>query len=249
MLDELASSQVGPACGLATILHMLCSARAMEFVPSEWEGAVCESDTLHIRYEPNELICQRGSYVAGIQLVLSGVASEFLQMPNESRSRPDLLGSGDLIGIEVLAETASETSGSACAAITGVELLFFERRAFNRQLLRNPALSLRILRYLAYRHMRLQGSVRHVCSDLEALGQLLLRLDDLCADSDQPELVMLPEAIELRTLQQLAGLTGRRFRSAWDAIDTLDIIDSRIAFRRDVLLQLVYGASDARAAV
>jgi len=236
-LSEPESSRIGTAYTLTTILHMWRRTRAIEFVPSEWETAVCGSDTLHIRYTPSELICQRGSYVAGIHLMLSGVASQSLQPLTRSPNRPDLLGAGDLIGIEALAESTCETSRSGCLAITDVELLFFERQAFTSHLLRNPALSHRLLRYLAARHMNPQGDVRHGGSDSQALSELLLRLDDLCGGADRPDLGMLPRGIALRTLQELVGLTGRRFRNAWNAVDTLEIADSQIVFRRDALLR------------
>jgi len=224
-------------------------ASTIDFVPSEWESAVDDSDTLHIRYSRGELICQWGSYVAGIHLVLAGVVSEACSTSAVSTGRSDLLGAGDLIGIEMLADGSIETSSAAYAAVTDVELLFFERSAFNEQLQRNSSLSHRILQYLASRHIRQLGGVWRACSDSEALVHLLLRLDELGEESDRPEPAVLPEAIELRTLQSLSGLTGRRFRRAWDAIDTLDISDSQITFSRDALEQSAHLASDLRPAV
>jgi len=218
----------------------MCSqARALEFVPSEWEAAAREADSLHIRYAPGELICQYGSYVAGVQFFLSGVASQFIPTSSGSMNRCDLLGPGDLIGIEVLADQGIETSRSACAAITGVELLFFEGRAFSDQLLRNPALTGRVLSYLASRHVGLQVGVPNNGSDSVALCELLLRLDALCGGSKEFGAVTLPEEIAPRTIQELSGLSGRRFRSAWDAIDSLEVAGAHIVFARDVLLQLV----------
>jgi len=218
---------------------MSSTTRAIEFVPSEWETAVCGSDTLHIRYAAGELICQRGSYVAGIHLILSGVASEVVPTPEGSPGPPDLLGAGDLIGIEMLAEGANETSNSACIAVTQVELLFFERRAFKKQLLRNSALSHRILRYLASRHLRLQGDAYCAGSDLEALAFLLLRLHEVSSEPYEADLATLPESISPRMIQELSRLSGRRFRSAWDAMDTVHVGNSQIRFSREALSQIV----------
>jgi len=150
----------------------------------------------------------------------------------------------DLIGIEVLADARNEIARSACLAITEVELLFFERRAFNEQVLCNPALGHRLLRYLASRHMDPQGGVRHTGSDQDALGELLLRLGALCGDSDPSGLVRLPEAINPRTLQELSGLAGRRFRDAWGAIDTLGSEDSQVVFCGESLLNPAQEAFD-----
>ena len=206
----------------------------MAFVPSEWEAAVCGADTLHIRYAPGELICQHGCYVAGVHLILSGIVAESVPLPDGGSGRPEVLGAGDLLGIEVLAEPASETSTSACAAVTDVRLLFFERRAFHEQLLRTPALASRMLRYMALRHVKSQERAR-IVTDTELLSELLLRLETLCGASGKSEPAVLPAVIAPRTLQELSALTGRRFRNAWEAIDSLEFDDGRIVFDRDAV--------------
>jgi len=243
-LAESVSWPIGSERVQGTILCMLRTAKAIKFVPSEWEAAVCGVDTLHIRYAPGELVCSHGSYVAGLHLILSGVVSQASPRPSGSPCRPDLLGVGDLIGIEVLADARNEIARSACLAITEVELLFFERRAFNEQVLCNPALGHRLLKYLASRHMDPQGGVRHTGSDQDALGELLLRLGALCGDSDPSGLVRLPEAINPRTLQELSGLAGRRFRDAWGAIDTLGSEGSQVVFCGESLLKPVQESFD-----
>jgi len=97
-----------------------------------WNRVIETYAPLHVRYPPGELIYKAGSYAAGTYLVSDGFVSEY-NMPQKGRpekSLLEILGPGDLIGLEVFLGGRTELHLSCARAITETELFFFERAAF-----------------------------------------------------------------------------------------------------------------------
>ena len=97
-----------------------------------WKRAVETCQPLTIRYPGGELIYQGESYAAGVYLISSGLVSEGCspQHTSAEESLAEILGPGELIGIEVLCESLGNLHMASARAIIETELLFFERSRF-----------------------------------------------------------------------------------------------------------------------
>ncbi|MFC2082734.1 Crp/Fnr family transcriptional regulator [Candidatus Bipolaricaulota bacterium] len=194
---------------------------------------------LRIRYVPGEMICQAGSYVAGIHLIVRGVASDMMLTMKGEQRNSDILGAGDLIGLEIMQSNSDELSISLCRALTTVELLFVEKSQFESALNDDPALQEALLRYAVSRYVFTRKDPRQRASVEAQLCRLLLRLGEVCGLPAADSNVALPVEITLRTLGQLLCISSRQLRHARQAVHSFATNDSGIEFDPDEARQMI----------
>jgi len=151
-----------------------------------------------------------------------------LTMEGEQRNS-DILGAGDLIGLEILERNSDGLSISLCRALTDVELLFVERTQLESALDDDPAIQRALLRYVASRYVFTREDPRQRASVEAQLCRLLLRLGEACGRPVGGG-TALPVEITLRTLGELLCISSRQLRHARQAIQSLEISDSGIEF-------------------
>lgn len=206
---------------------------------TEWETILHSYHPLRIRYSPGEMICQVGSYVAGIHLVVRGVVSDMMLATGGEQRNSDILGTGDLIGLEILERNSNRLSISLCRALTAVELLFVERRQLESALDDDPALQRTFLRYAVSRYVSTRKDPRQRASGKVQLCRLLLRLGEACELSNDDSGIALPGEITLRTLGELLCISSRRLRHARQGIQSLETNDSGIEFDLDEARRII----------
>jgi CRP-like cAMP-binding protein len=205
----------------------------------DWANVFNGPEGLHIRYARGQLICQIGSYAAGIYLVTTGIVSESLGRRGGTTPSGsfEILGSGDLIGLEVLLGSG-EALHSACShAITDVELAFLARDAFADAVDRDADLRWRLVQQLTVRHLSVRRALRHSrTSTKERLCQLLLDLERKLGKAGHGKEVQLPTQIDSRTLGELLGISTSRVRRACASLPSLHEEDGRLHFSREALM-------------
>ena len=109
---------------------------------TDWNSGMESHSSLHIRYPPNELIYQAETYAAGVSVIEQGfVANHQPIQPNDQRiPLLEVLGTGDLIGLDALRRHGGRLHLSSARAVGEVEVRFFERDLFLRMLDNEPAL-------------------------------------------------------------------------------------------------------------
>ena len=169
--------------------------------------------SLHIRYPPGELIYQAGSYAAGICLIVYGLVSDRQAVPITGHRScvPEILGPGDLIGLDTLLESSANVHLTSARAITEVALCFFERDDFNKILREQPAVR---ERYLEYLNNRFHALKKHSCLSIFAssearLCSMLLDLARRFGERQDAGDVLLPNGISTDRLPELLGLSRR----------------------------------------
>ncbi len=206
---------------------------------TEWEPIFHSYRPLQIRYAPGEMICQVGSYVAGIHFIIRGVVSDMmLSMAGEQRNS-DALGIGDLIGLEILAKNSAGLSISLCRAVTAVELLFVEKNQLESALDSDPTLQRALLRYVTSRYVFTRNDPRQRAPAEAQLCRLLLRLGEACGLPVNDGCIALPAEITLRTLGELLCISNRQLRHARQAVQSLEISDSGIDFDPDEARRII----------
>jgi len=185
------------------------------------------------------MICQVGSYVAGIHLVVQGVVSDMMLSMGGERRNSDILGVGDMIGLEILGKNHDGLSISLCRALTAVELLFIERDQIESAFDDDPALQQAFLRYVVSRYVLTRKDPRQQATTEAQLCRLLLRLGEACGLPTDDDGIALPEEITLRILGELLGLSSRQLRHARQAIKSLEIDDSGIEFDLDEARRII----------
>ncbi|MGB2982869.1 MAG: Crp/Fnr family transcriptional regulator [Candidatus Bipolaricaulia bacterium] len=205
---------------------------------SDWANAFSGSGALHIRYARGEMICQIGSYAAGVYLVRRGIVSESLG--GEGGTGPsgafEILGPGDLIGLEVLLGRGEALHAACSRAIADVELAFLARVAFADAVDQDVDLRWRLLAHLAVRHLSVRRALsRSRSSTKERLCHLLLDLGHKLGRVTNGEEVQLPMELDLRTLTDLLGISTSQVRRARDSLPSLHEEDGRIHFSSEAL--------------
>ncbi len=206
--------------------------RPVELQPAtEWEAILHSYCPLRIRYAPGEMICQSGSYVAGIHLIVQGIVSDtMLTMGGEDRNS-DILGAGDLIGLEILGINSDGLSISLCRAVTAVDLLFIERSHLESALSEDAALQHALFRYAVSRYIVTRKDPRQRESVEAQLCRLLLRFGEVCGlAASASSGITLPAEITLRSLGEILCISSRQLRHARQAVHSLEISDSGIQF-------------------
>ena len=197
---------------------------------TEWERIFHSYQPLRIRYAPGEMICQAGSYVAGIHLIVQGVVSDVMLTATGGSRDGQILAAGDMIGIETLDSKADKLSISLCRAVTSVELLFIERSQFQAAVDDQPTLQQALVRYFVNRYVVTRSDPRHRASVDSRLCQLLLQLGEACGTSTDDDRIALPSEITPRVLGELLCISTRQLRQARQAIGGLQMCESGIEF-------------------
>lgn len=205
----------------------------------EWEALFHSYPLLRIRYAPGEMICQAGSYVAGVHLIVEGVVSDMMLTMDGERRDCDILGTGDLIGLEVLESHSDGLSISLCRALTAVELLFIEKNQLELALDDNPELQRALFRYALSRVVFTRKDPRQQTSAEAQLCRLLLRLGEACGPPAADSGIVLPVEITLRMLGELLCISPRQFRHARQAIQILETDDSGLRFDVDEARRMI----------
>ena len=216
--------------GSTTVWGMTQQRPAVLQPATEWEAILHSHRLLRIRYAPGEMICQAGSYVAGIHLIVQGIVSDTMLTMDGEDLNSDILGAGDLIGLEILGSNSNGLSISLCRAVTAVELLFIERSHLESALGDDPALQQAVFRYAVSRYVAVRKDPRQRESVEVELCRLLQRLGEACGLAASDNGIALPPEITLRTLGEILCISSRQLRHARQAVQSLEIRDSGIEF-------------------
>jgi len=178
------------------------------------EEVFARYEPLQVRYEPDELICQVGSYAAGVYLVTSGIVQESYADPGTRGNRVSmgLLGPGELIGIELQLPDNERLHRTTCRAVTRVSLSFLERTAFAAAVEQHELLRRFLATHLAERCFGLAHALWR--SQLEASMRLSTLLFDLIrfGEPASPGHIALPPQVDLRLLAGLSHLSHRQVK-------------------------------------
>lgn len=206
---------------------------------SGWESLLHSCSPLRIRYAPGEMICQSGSFVAGIHVILHGIVSDRIAQPGIRQPQCDILAVDDLIGLEILTNNSEAFSSSLCRAVTSVELLFIERHEFESALASHPTLQPAVLHYVTARYIEARRT-SPASSQLDAqFCRLLLRLATSCNPPAEGPIVTLPAEITLRTLSELLGISSRQLRDIRQSIPSLSRVEAHIVFDSDEVRRMI----------
>jgi CRP-like cAMP-binding protein len=203
---------------------------------------------LHVRYAAEELICREGAFAAGLQWIARGLVLETDRSAqgDSLESPPDLLLPGDILGVEILIPGAEERHRTTCRALTEVSLVFLDRASLDRALERDQKFARVLIGHLAARHDRSRRArARLGLGPTSRLAATLLGLQPLCEATRVEAELALPEAIDLRVLGDLAGLSPAQMRRFSPQVAELREVSGRVVFR-PVALLAVAEASESR---
>jgi len=187
------------------------------------DSLFAQHDPLRVRYARSELICQEGSYAAGMYVIESGLVSESMPPPISSDNKPyKILGPGELIGVEILLLGDSERHITSCRALVDTELSFVERSSFMSALEADAQLCRFVLGSVSAKSFALASSLcRSGSAPAERLCALLLELADAHGERSECGDTTLPHAITRNLLCALASLSSSQLKAAWDALPSL----------------------------
>jgi len=190
-----------------------------------------KNQPLRVRYAAGELIAQIGSYVAGLHLILSGAVHDALPASPWSARNTALLGPGDLVGIECLERPSDGMARTMCRAIAPTRLLFIERQAVARAMETDAQFRDCLTRYLAHRCFTARRNALWSQAPHDVrLAHVLRQLGSLCGEPTADGRIRLPECITMRTLNEIAAMTGRQSRAARKKIGGMTEDETGIAF-------------------
>jgi CRP-like cAMP-binding protein len=184
------------------------------------EGLFAEHEPFRVRYAPDELICQAGSYAAGVYLVTTGIVHEsYVDFVDKGRDvSTSLLGPLSLIGTEFLLPDGLRLHRVSCRAVTGVTLSFLERSAFETAVEAHDVLRHFLAVHLAERSFDLIRALwRSQLGPAERVRAVLLDLvpfGEPTADGH----VTLPAEIDLQQLAGLSYVSYRRVRQVCQSL-------------------------------
>ncbi len=193
-----------------------------------------ELSPLHVRYAPGELICREGTFVAGIQLITQGLVVETCGETTQRSAGGaiELLGAGDVIGVEAVLSVPEDLYLSSDRSLTEVHLLFVDRPALDEALANDPHLAATLIGSLSMRHFRLRSALlRSSLSPTARLRSALLdaaSIRGVAAAEDRP--MSLPPEIDLRVLGDLARLSPTQVRRGIQEFPSVQIQDGQITF-------------------
>ena len=206
---------------------------------SDWEPVLSSYRPLRIHYAAGEMICQAGSYLAGVHLILRGAVSDMLLHVQGGRGYPDILGPGDLVGLEIVLPDSNGLSVSIRRALTAVDLLFVEESQWESALSDHPAFLREVLAYTTAKYMSIREGTREHVEGEYVLCRLLLVLGEACGTRTESGNISLPPDISLRILGDLLGVSGRRLRQAREAIPDLETSNGSIAFCAEAVRRIL----------
>jgi len=177
---------------------------------------------LIIRYRSGELVYHAGSFAAGVAMLRAGI---IIDRPDSSvADRPEamrieLIGPGDLFGVEVLASPPSDVHRTSGRALTDVEVAFVERETLHEAIAIDHSLSEALLAHIAGRFLAARSTPPvpgEPTRDVEQIKQRLVAcLLDLARMSgipldDSRQRVCLPKEITNRTLAEILSVSATR---------------------------------------
>ncbi|MCK5826912.1 Crp/Fnr family transcriptional regulator [Candidatus Bipolaricaulota bacterium] len=213
-----------------TVKEMTQDRQTTRYISAGWERIFHSYKPLSIHYAPGEMICQAGSYIAGIHLIVQGVVSDVMLTATEGPRDTYILADGDLIGIEILGGGTDRLATSLCRAVTPVELLFVEREQLQTAIDDHPTLQPSLMCYLIDRYVRTRAHPRSRVSVDSQLCYLLLQLGAACGQPSSNGRIALPAEITPRVLGELLCISTRQLRNARQAIEGLQLCESGIEF-------------------
>lgn len=202
------------------------------------EDVFNQHDPFRVRYEPNELICQAGSYAAGVYLVTTGIVRETYvdTLTEHGEVWIALLGSGELIGSEFLVPDDDRLHRTSCRAVSAASLLFLERRVFETAVEKHEVLRRFLFAHLVERSFNLVRALwRLQVGPEERVCSLLLDLARL-GEQTQDGKITMPEAIDLRLLAGLLRLSPWQTKRAYESLAGVDQSGDRLTFVPEELL-------------
>jgi CRP-like cAMP-binding protein len=183
----------------------------------DWSRIIEAYTPLHVRYPQGELIYQAGTYAAGAYLITDGLVGDQCTPPRKTRQRLplEILGPGDLIGLEILLKDSANLYLSCARAITETDLLFFEREVF-LDILKEEEVNRHCLDGLSQRLYSLKrwSASLFYASVEERLCRLLLDLANRYGKSEGERIRLLPPEITRATLAQLLGVSEAKIKRA-----------------------------------
>jgi len=185
------------------------------------EDVFARHEPLHIRYAPDELIFQAGTYAAGVYLVVEGIVHESYvdAIAGGDPVSTGLYGPVSLIGVEMYLPGGEHLHRSSCRAVSQVSLSFLEQNDFEAALEMDEALQSLLMAHYAQRGLLLARAVWR--SQLDPAGRVQALLQDLAClgrpiDGSR---VALPKEIDLHRVADLSYITYRKAKQLCRALD------------------------------
>jgi CRP-like cAMP-binding protein len=179
---------------------------------------------LHIRYPKGELIYQAGGYAAGAYLISGGVVSEIIPDQKRRKCPPvEILGPGDILGVEIFLGNGEEIHLCRTRAITDTEVFFFERTEFLSLLEGEDDLYHYCLHCLSDRFFKAREWEYIHCSSsiAERVCRTILDLAEKGGETQDNGRVIIPPEITQTTLSRLLGISGSNVNRAMSSLPRL----------------------------
>jgi len=178
----------------------------------DWQRIIKTYSPLNVRYPEGELIYPVGAYAAGAYLIASGLVSDQSRPQTKRRRHPplEILGPGNLIGLEILLRDSGGLHLSCARAVSETELFFFEREMFLNMLREEDEVKCHCLQRLAQRlySLKERTSSLSYASVREQMCRLLLELAENYGEMNEGGISLLPSEITQATLAQLLGVSN-----------------------------------------
>ena len=183
---------------------------------TEWNQVVETYSPLTIRYPAAELIYQAETYAAGVSVVVQGLISNRLPVQASGHPLPvlEVLGPGDLIGLDALLSHHGSLHLASARSITEVVVQFFERDVFLKVLVDEPAVCRHCMDHLNHRfHVLKRLTSLSVSAPLERrLCGLLVVLAERFGTPQDDGTTRLPIGITRDHLPDLLAVSRRQVR-------------------------------------
>jgi len=193
-------------------------------------ASLAERASLHVRYSAGEMICQVGTYVAGIHFIRCGAVSNRVATLESGSGRSCILGPGDLIGLEILLGNGHALSMSQLRALTDVGLDFLSTDELRDLLAEDAAVARDLIGRVASQYFRMQRLLDVSTSDEDVICDLLLQIATACGCTAETGRVTLPRSVDRTALCDLSGLSPRRLRRVLDDVEGLHIGNADVSF-------------------
>ena len=179
-----------------------------------WDRISETYSPLHVRYSQGELIYQEGTYAAGSYLIVDGLVSDQCTSSTTRLHHPplEILGPGNLVGLEILLDPPSDLHLSSARAVTETNLFFFQRELFLEILEEEDNVKRHCIQRLAKRFyfLKKQSTYSSRASIEERMCDLLLKLADECGQRAEDGNVLLPPKVTPMILARSFGLSNAK---------------------------------------